>query len=59
MGKIIDALYKYHFSGKYKNPYSEQASKVIFGSILYAALNSDKIQENKQKQDMIKKMRGF
>ena len=59
MGKIIDFLYDYHFKKKYKNPYTESVGKDIYHSILYTMLNSNKVQENNQKQDMIKKMRGF
>lgn len=59
MGKLIDFLYNYHFKEKYKNPYTEKAMQTIFYSNLYKLLNSDKIQENNQQKDMIKKMRGF
>ena len=59
MGKIIDFLYDYNFNKKYKNPYTDAVGKDIYRSILYTMLNSNKIQENEQKQDMIKKVRGF
>jgi len=59
MGKIIDALYDYHFNKKYKNPYTDKARDTIFYSLLYKALNTDQKQANRERQEKLEKMRGF
>ena len=59
MGKLLDALYDYHFNKKFKNPYTEQARQTVFYSSLYKLLNTDKQQAAREQKEKLEKMRGF